>query len=53
MNVLSIYNVDRHHRRVAFDASSVLVENKDIDYVLRYQMSEGDDASLNIKIKLL
>jgi len=53
MNVLSIYNVDRHHRRVAFDASDVLVENKDIDYVLRYQMSEGDDSSLNIKIKLL
>jgi len=53
MNVLSIYNVDRHHRVVDFDASDVLVENKDINYVLRYQMSEGDDGTLNITIKLI
>jgi TolB protein len=53
MNVLSIFNVDRHHRLNDYDESRVVVENKDMAYVLRYKMFEGDDGSLNIAMKLL
>jgi len=53
LNVLSIFNVDRHYRKISFDDSNVLVENKDMNYVLRYKMSEGDDNSLNVEIKLI
>jgi len=52
LNVLSIFNVDRHHRTSDFDASDVLVENKDMNYVLKYQMSQEDNA-LNVSMKLL
>lgn len=53
LNVISIFNVDRHHRFTAFNASSVLVENKDKDYVLRYKMFEDDDGALNVGIIVL
>ena len=52
MNVLSLFNVDRHHRMVDFDDSSVVVENKDMAYVLRYKMFEDDNGALNINTKL-
>jgi len=35
LNVLSILNVDRYYRVNDFDASNVVVENKDFNYVLR------------------
>lgn len=53
LNVLSIFNVDRNHRNVNFDAASVLVENKNMNYVLRYKLFEGDDRSLNVELKLI
>lgn len=53
LNVLSIFNVDRNHRNVNFDAASVLVENKNMNYVLRYRLFEGDDRSLNAELKLI
>ncbi len=53
LNVLSIFNVDRHYRILKFDASSVLVENKDMNYVLRYKMFKGDNDGLNVEIKLI
>ncbi len=53
LNVISIFNVDRHHRLVEYRDSNVVVENKDMNYVLRYQMSQKDDNSLYIKFKLL
>jgi len=52
LNVISIFNVDRHHRTSDYDDSDVLVENKDMNYVLKYQMSQEDNA-LNISIKLI
>ncbi len=52
MNVISIFNVDRHYRLVKYEDTNVIVENKDVNYVLRYKMSEGDGSSLNISIKL-
>jgi TolB protein len=53
MNVISIFNVDRHYRVTNFNATNVLVENKDMNYVLRYKMSEDDNGALNLEMKLL
>jgi TolB protein len=53
LNVISIFNVDRHHRVTSYDSSNVLVENKDMNYVLRYKMYQDDTGSLNVDLKLL
>jgi TolB protein len=53
LNVISIFNVDRHHRIANFNDVDVLVENKDMAYVLRYKMFEDDNGALNVQIKLL
>ncbi|MBC8236977.1 MAG: Tol-Pal system protein TolB [Helicobacteraceae bacterium] len=53
LNVLSIFNVDRHYRQSEYDASDVLVENKDMKYVLRYNIFEDDNGFFNAKMKLL
>ena len=53
LNVLSIFNVERHHRFNSFDEGDVLFENKDMDYVLRYQIIEEDNGALTIQIRLL
>jgi len=53
LNVLSIFNVDRHHRMTYYNNVDVLVENKDKDYILRYKMLEDDDGSLNLDAKLI
>jgi len=52
LNVISLFNVDRNYREVDFDDASVAVQNKDMNYVLRYKMLKGDDNSLNVEIKL-
>ena len=53
LSVLSIFNVDRHHFKVDYDASSVLVENKDANYVLRYKLREDDNLALNVELKMI
>jgi len=53
MNVISLFNVDRHHRKTHFNDTDVIVENKDMDYVLRYKLSEDDDGALVIELKLM
>ena len=53
LNVLSLFNVDRHHRKTHYNDTDVVVENKDMDYVLRYKMFEDDNGALNIELKLL
>ncbi|SFV70349.1 tolB protein precursor, periplasmic protein involved in the tonb-independent uptake of group A colicins [hydrothermal vent metagenome] len=53
LNVISIFNVDRHHRIANFNDVDVLFQNKDMNYVLRYKMFEDDNAALNVQIKLL
>jgi len=53
LNVISIFNVDRHHRIANFNDVDVLVENKDMAYVLRYKMFEDDNGALNVQVKLL
>lgn len=52
LNVLSIFNVDKAQRNIDFDASRVLVENKDMNYVLRYKLSQDDARALNVEMKL-
>jgi len=52
LNVLSIFNVDRNYRTVSYDASNVVVENKDMNYVLRYKLSEGENRALNVELKI-
>ena len=53
LNVLSIFNVDRHYREIEYDNADVMVENKDIHYVLRYKMSEDDNGALSVSMRLL
>ena len=53
LNVISLFNVDRHHRITHFNDTNVLVENKDMNYVLRYKLFEDDDGALNVEIKLI
>ncbi len=52
LNVISIFNVDRHYRTDDFDDSTVAVENKDMNYVVKYKMTQ-EDAGLKISMKLL
>ena len=52
LNVLSLFNVDRHHRVVDFDDSNVLVANKAMHYVLRYKIFKDDNGALNVKMIL-
>jgi len=52
LNVLSIFNVDRHYINVHFNDADVALKNKDFNYILRYKMFESDDSSLNVDIKL-
>lgn len=53
LNVISIFNVDRNHRVTHYNNSYVAVENKDMNYVLRYRLHEGDNGSLNVTMKLI
>jgi len=53
LNVLSLFNVDRHRIIIDYNASSVAVENKDFDFVLRYKLFEDDSHKLNCSVKLL
>ena len=53
LNVISIFNVDRYHRTTYFNDADVVVQNKDMNYVLRYKMFEDDNGALNIDTKLI
>ena len=53
LNVISLFNVDRHYRETYFNDTNVLVENKDMGYILRYKMFEDDNGALNIEMKLI
>jgi len=52
LNVISLFNVDRHYRYTDYSNSSVLIANKNMNYILRYRMNEDDNGALNVKIKL-
>ncbi len=53
LNVISLFNVDSHYRTTSYNNTIPLVQNKDMDYVLRYKMFESDNGVLNVSVKLL
>lgn len=53
LNVISLFNVDRFHRTTHYNATDVMVENKDMNYVLRYKMYEDDSGALNVNTQLI
>ena len=52
LNVISLFNVDRHHRVVDYDDQDVLVANKDAHYVLRFKMTDEDSTGMMVAMKL-
>jgi TolB protein len=52
LNVLAIFNVDRHHIIKDYDTNTVDVRNKDMDYVLKYNLQE-DDTGFVLQMKLI
>jgi len=53
LTVISVFNVDRHYRTLSYEASEVAVENKEMDYVLRYKLGKDDADALTIEVKVL
>ena len=53
LNVISLFNVDRFHRVTHYNDTDVMVQNKDMNYVLRYKMYEDDNAALNVDMKII
>lgn len=53
LNVISLFNVDRHRRELDYSANQVAVQNKDMNYVLRYKMSKDDGDALHVVMKLI
>ena len=53
VNVLSFFNVDHHPYSTQFDNTSVVLENKDKEYVIRYKIFEDSDKTFNVSMKIL
>lgn len=53
LNVLSLFNVDRHHVKTNYNDTNVAVANKNFEYVLRYKLSQDDNEALGLELKLL
>jgi TolB protein len=53
LNVLAIFNVDGSYRQANYDLDRVLVENKDMNYVLRYKLNEDDSSGLSVELKII
>lgn len=53
LNVISIFNIDRFHRKTHYNNVNVAPSNRDKKYVLRYKMFEDDSGALNVEMKLL
>ncbi len=51
MNVLSIFNVDRHSLIVDFDDTDISREARKSNYVLRFKIESLDDSSYRTEIK--
>lgn len=53
MNVLAIFNVDRHYASTHFNNEKVTPQNSKFDYVLRYRLSQDDNGAFVADIKLI
>ncbi|QFR49001.1 Tol-Pal system protein TolB [Sulfurimonas lithotrophica] len=52
LNVLSLFNVDRHHVLSDYDTDTVDVRNKDMEYVLKYKI-EPQDVGFVLEMKII
>ncbi len=52
LNVISLFNVDRHYRENDYDNQDTLLINRNMDYVLKYKLSSEDSSYLYVYIKL-
>ena len=52
LNVISLFNVDRHYIQNSFDSNLVAVSNKDASYVLRYKLTQEDSGAITLYMKL-
>jgi TolB protein len=53
LNVLSLFNVDRQQYKISYENGDVVAENRDKDYVIRYNVSEGSDKTFDVSMKIL
>lgn len=53
LNVLSIFNVDRHYSETHYNNEDVVFENKDFDYVVRFRLRQDDNGAFNVDVKLI
>jgi TolB protein len=53
LNVLSLFNVDRHYTTAEYGDSSVNYSNKASEYVLRYRLSRDDSGAFVADARLL
>ena len=53
LNVVSLFNVSRFYRVNEFEAHNVVVENKEMDYVLRYNLQDNDADGFILKMKMM
>jgi TolB protein len=53
LNVLSLFNVDRHYTTAEYGDDSVNFSNKAADYVLRYRLSRGDNGGFVADARLM
>lgn len=51
LNVLSLFNVDRHYAETEFEAQSVV--NREMDYTLRYRLRTDDNDAFLADVRLL
>lgn len=52
LNVISLFNVDRHYRSSEYEGNDPLVQNKDMNYLLKYKMYKADN-SFTVETKLI
>lgn len=53
LNVISLFNVDRRMFKNDFDTNNVDVINKNVNYVLKYNLSENYGDGFNVKVKII
>jgi TolB protein len=53
LNVVSLFNVDRHQQLSEFSSNRVNVANKDMNYVLKYNLYQDDKMKFHVDFKLI
>lgn len=53
LNVLSIFNVDRYYKQSEFETNRVLVDNMNMNYVLKYDLEDNDGNGFTLRMKII